>query len=59
MSQEAVVSAYRNAIEKLIASKIDVKLKKRNGGTFDASIIVVPVAYQAHMFALHFVSKKK
>ncbi len=58
MSQEAIVSAYQNAIKKLVASKIDVKLKKKAGGTFDASIIMVPVAYQGHMFALHFISKK-
>jgi hypothetical protein len=59
MSQDAVVSAYRNAMEKLVASKIDVKLKKKTGSTFDASIIMVPVAYQGHLFALHFISKKK
>jgi len=58
LSQDAVVSAYRNAMEKLVGSKIDVKLKKKAGGTFDASIIMVPVAYQGHMFALHFISKK-
>jgi hypothetical protein len=59
MSQEAVVLANRNAMEKLVASKIDVKLKKKDSSTFDASIIMVPVAYQGHMFALHFISKKK
>ena len=59
MSQDTVVSAYRNAMEKLVGSKIDVKLKKKAGGTFDASIIMVPVAYQGHIFALHFISKKK
>jgi len=54
-----MVSAYRNAMEKLVASKIDVKLKKKDGSTFDASIIMVPLAYQEHMFALHFISKRK
>ena len=55
-SQAAVVSAYRKAMEKLVASKIDAKLKKRNGETFDASIIMVPLAYQGHLFALHYIS---
>ena len=59
MSQDAVVSAYRDAMEKLVGSKIDVKLKKKAGGTLDASIIMVPVAYQGHLFALHFISEKK
>ena len=56
-SQDAVVSAYRKATEELSASKIDAKLKKKNGETFDASIIMVPVAYQGHLFALHFISQ--
>ncbi len=55
-SQDAVVSAYKNAMEKLIASKINVKLKRKNGDAFDASVIMVPVAYQGHLFALHFIS---
>jgi hypothetical protein len=55
-SQDAIVSAYKNAMEKLIASKVDVKLKKKNGLTFDASVIMVPVAYQGHLFALHYIS---
>jgi hypothetical protein len=58
-SQDAMVSAYRDAMEKLIGSKIDVKLKKKRGSTFNASVIIVPVAYQGHMFALHFISEKK
>jgi PAS domain-containing protein len=58
-SQDAIVSAYQDAMEKLIASKIDVRLRKKAGGTFDASVIMVPVAYQEHMFALHFISEKK
>ena len=58
-SQDTMVSAYRDAMEKMIGSKIDVKLKKKSGSTFNASVIMVPVAYQGHMFALHFISEKK
>ena len=58
-SQATMVSAYRDAMEKLAGSKIDVKLKKKSGSTFNASVIMVPVAYQGHMFALHFISEKK
>ena len=56
-SQAAVVSAYRKAMEQLSASKIDVKLKKKTGETFDATIIMVPVAYQGHLFALHYIDQ--
>jgi hypothetical protein len=57
-SQDAIVSAYTNAMEKLSASKIDVQLKKKNGDTFNASVIMVPVAYQGHLFALHYITPK-
>lgn len=57
-SQDAVVSAYYDATEKMIASQTDVKLKTTSGDAFDASVIVVPVAYQNHIFALYFISKK-
>jgi hypothetical protein len=55
-SQAAIVSAYRKAMEKQSASKIDVTLKKKTGETFDASVIMVPVAYQGHLFALHYIN---
>ena len=55
-NQDAIVSAYKNAMEKLTASKINVKLKRKNGEAFDASVIMVPVAYQGHLFALHYIS---
>ena len=57
-SQDAVVLAYFNATEKMIGSAMDVKLKTTSGRVFDANVIVVPVAYQKHMFALYFISKK-
>ena len=56
-SQALVVSAYRKAMDKLRASKIDVKLRKKNGETFDASIVMVPLTYQGHLFALHYISQ--
>ena len=57
-SQDAVVSAYYDATDNMIGSQIDVKLKTTSGSVFDASVIVVPVAFQNHRFALYFISKK-
>ena len=57
-SQDAVVSAYFDATEKMIASQTDVKVKTTSGRVFDASVIVVPVAYMNHMFALYFITQK-
>ena len=58
-SQDAVVSAYYAATDKMLGSQIDVKLKTTSGSVFDASVILVPVAYMNHIFALYFISKKK
>ena len=56
-SQDAIVSAYRDATERFIASTIQVQLKKKQGQTFGASVIMVPLAYQGHIFALHYITE--
>jgi hypothetical protein len=58
-SQDAVVSAYYDATDNMLGSQIEVKLKTTSGSVLDASVIVVPVAYKNHIFALYFISKKK
>jgi hypothetical protein len=55
-SRETVASAYWNAIEKMIGSTIQVTWKKKSGETIDSTVIFVPMAYQGHLFAVHFVS---
>lgn len=56
-SQKTVASAYWDAMEKMIGSTIQVTWKKKDGGTIDSTVIFVPMAYQEHLFAVHFVSK--
>ena len=58
-SQETVVSAYQDAMDKKVGSKIEMKWKKKSGSTVDTTVIMVPVAYQEHLFALHFISERK
>jgi hypothetical protein len=55
-SQETLVKAYNQAMEKLIPSTIKVTWKKKSGGTVATSLVLVPIAYDEHVFALHFVS---
>ena len=57
-STDALVTAYQRAMERKIGSTIAVTWKKKSGGTVDTNVIVVPVAYNGHLFALHFVSPK-
>ena len=58
-SQETVISAYHYATEKMAASTRDVTWKKKEGGTVETSVTFVPMSYQGHLFALHFISEKK
>jgi PAS domain-containing protein len=55
-SRETLVNAYRKAMEKMVASTIELTWKKRSGGTVDTTVVLVPVAYSGHLIALHFVS---
>ena len=55
-SQETLVNAYNQAMEKFIPSNINVTWKKKSGGTVVTSVVLVPIAYDDHIFALHFVS---
>jgi len=55
-SQQILASTYQNAMEKMEGSTIKVTWKKKSGGTVDTTVILVPIAYQGHIFALHFVS---
>ncbi len=56
--QEKVIAAYENASEKMLASSLDARFTNvKTGKTVKASVIMVPVAYDGHIFALHFISK--
>jgi carbohydrate-binding DOMON domain-containing protein len=55
-SQEVLVNAYQKAMEKMVPSTIQVAWKKKNGGTVKTSVVMVPIAYDDHLFALHFIS---
>ena len=55
-SQEILVSAYQNAMQKMVGSTTKVTWKKKSGGTVDTTVILVPAVYQGHTFALHFIS---
>jgi hypothetical protein len=55
-SQQTLATAFQTAMEKMVGSTIKVTWNKRSGGTIDTTVMLVPVAYQDHIFALHFVS---
>ena len=55
-SRETLVNAYRKAMEKMVASTIELTWKKRSGGTVDTTVVLAPIAYSGRLLALHFVS---
>jgi PAS domain-containing protein len=56
--QDKVVEAYTNVMEKNMASNMDVRFKNAmTDEVIKAQLIMVPVMYSGHLFAIHFLSK--
>ena len=55
-SQETLVTAYNQVMKKFIPANIKITWKKKSGGTVATSVVMVPIAFDDHFFALHFVS---
>ncbi len=55
-SQDTLIDAYQKGMERMMASTFKVLWKKQSGGTVDTTVILVPISYQGHLFALHFVA---
>jgi len=57
-SMKSLTTAYQDAMTRMVGSTINVTWRKKSGGKVDSSVILVPVAYNGHLFALHFISPK-
>jgi carbohydrate-binding DOMON domain-containing protein len=55
-SQRTLVDTYQKAMKHMIGSTVPITWKKKSGGTVDSTVILVPVSYQDHLFAMHFIS---
>ena len=55
-SQGTLIDAFQTAMQDMSASTIKVQWKKKGGGTVDTTVILVPISYKGHLFALHFVA---
>jgi len=54
-SQNVLVSAYTASMERLIGSSISVTWKSKSGKAVKTQVILVPISFDNHLFALHFV----
>jgi hypothetical protein len=57
-SQEALVDTFQNAMENGVGSTVKISWKKKSGGSVDTTVILVPILFEGHAIALHFVSQK-
>ncbi len=55
-SRETLMTAYWDAMKKMIASTTQITWTKKGGGTIDSTVILVPISYQGHLFSVHFVT---
>ena len=53
--RSTLVTAYQNAIGDLVASTISVKWKKKGKGEVATTTIMVPLVFEGHRMALHFI----
>ena len=56
-SKETLIHAYQHAMEDKIGSDIEVSLKTKTGEPVKAKIIMVPIAFNGELLALHFISR--
>lgn len=57
-SQKTLVSSYQDAMENMVGSTNTILWKKKDGTTVNTEVILVPIVYDNHLFALHFVVNK-
>jgi hypothetical protein len=55
-SREPLASAYWKAVEKMSASTIQLTLMNKDGKTIDSTMILAPMSFEGHMFAVHFLT---
>ena len=55
-SRDALMTAYWDAMKKMVASTTQITWTKKGGENLDSTIILVPVFFQGHLFSLHFIT---
>jgi len=54
-SQDLVSANYRKTVEKLVASVLEAKWKRKDGRAIKSKVIHVPITFKGHFFAMIFV----
>jgi len=56
-SRQTLVSAYQNAITRLVGSRVLMTWKRKDGKEVDTAVIIVPVVIDGHGMAIHFIEE--
>jgi carbohydrate-binding DOMON domain-containing protein len=54
--RKILVSTYQKAMNDLVGSTISVAWRKKGGGEVPTTTILVPIVYEGHRMALHFIT---
>ena len=54
-SQPELIEAFQKAIQLKAGSTLSVTWQKKDGQTVDTTVMLVPISFQGHTFALHFI----
>lgn len=57
-SQSTLIDAFQTAIQQKSGSTISVTWMRKDKETVDTTVILVPISFEGHLFALHFVTNK-
>jgi len=55
-SQDNLASNYKKAVEKFEGSTVKITWKKKDKSSVSTTVILVPVSFEGHLCALHFIS---
>lgn len=58
-SKHALVSVYRHAMDRGLGSKVPVTWRRKDGKAVPTDVILVPLEFGGHRFALNFVEKSE
>ena len=58
-SQPALIEAFQKAMQLKAGSTLSVTWKKKDGQTVDTTVMLVPISFQGHTFALHFIQIRR
>lgn len=55
-SRDTLMNAYWNAMKKMVASTSQITFVKKGGGEVNSTVVLVPLPFQGHLFAVHFLT---